>query len=236
MLRLSITAIHPDVFTGMRNLTKLYILDGDLTTIPPLHQISRTLEILALDGNDISDTGISFNDDFPALRTLAVPRNRLTYFPNIEQISGQLEILDLSRNCMKLFDNLYTLHFFKLLLLDLTKTCLKYISLSNLHMPMLRVLRIEDNLLVSLEPTDHLKLGDPLGEDRQLLIMLRNNPWHCNESFSWLYKKLEDHTIDIAACMMYRNTSCTICISDARCMACETPKQYFGKYIKTMGK
>ena len=134
MLRLSIKVIHPDVFTGLRNLTQLYILGGELTTIPPLHQISRSLEVLALGGNAISNSGSSFNDDFPALRMLGLPRNRLTHFPNIEQVSGQLESLDLSGNCMKSFDNLYTVHFFNLLVLDLTNTCMKYISQSNLHM------------------------------------------------------------------------------------------------------
>ena len=237
LIRHQLKDIHQDVFTAMHRLKQLYILDGKLTTMPPLYQISRSLEALLLDGNDISDAGIRFKDDFPMLKTLGLCRNRLTHFPNLGRIAGQLETLDLSFNCMESLQNLYKFDYFNLSYLYLSNNYLKHISLSNMRMPLLKALYMKDNLLLTLETVDNLELVDGTsGECGDFYIELGDNPWHCNESLAWLYKGLENHMLGNTVSMAYRGTSCTFYISDVRFITCKTPKQYSGKDLKTVGK
>ena len=81
---------------------------------------------------------------------------------------------------------IYDVIFPRLHVLGLQYNQMKYIVLSRLHMPNLGRLNINNNGLVTIEPIGVL-LNGVSRLCHQLEVSLRGNPWHCNDSLSWIY-------------------------------------------------
>ena len=111
--------------------------------------------------------------------------------PDLKQLALSLTYLDMSVNLASVH-NLYRVQFIKLTEIVLHNTCIIHISLFKLVMPMLSRFAVHDNLLIAIEPIDNLKLDIELPNysDYLLLVNMAGNPWHYNDSLSWLYENL----------------------------------------------
>ena len=232
--------INRNAFWGLSTLRSLQIIGSRLHRIPSLPNKSCSLEELDFTGNFISNAGLIFTDNFSMLKNLSLASNQLTSMPDLKQLALSLTYLDLSDNCLASVHNLYRVQFIKLTELVLLDTCIIHISLFNILIPMLSRLNIQNNLLIAMEPIDNLKLDIELPNysDYRLLLKLGGNPWHCNDSLSWLYENLRtpDHHRDVFAHLYYRDTSLKIGIADHIYVECQTPDQFNGKDILTMCK
>ena len=154
----------------------------------PLHHMSHSLEALNRTWNNISDSQVVLNDDFSKLIILVLQCNLLTSVPFVKKIAANLVLLDLSHNSIDSLENIYNVQFLKLHALCLTYNSVRNISLSELYMPKLYALHLGHNLLLNMEPVDEILNGFP-GGYHQLLVYIGDNPWHCDESLSWLYDR-----------------------------------------------
>ena len=89
-----------------------------------------------------------------------------------------------------------------------------------------------------MEPIDDLNLDtDPsYTSPYRLRVWLGRNPWHCNESFFWLYVDLKSPDKAMIAHLYYRNTSLRIAIADHYHVECHTPYQFKGTKILAICK
>ena len=185
--------IHPNTFWGLGTLVTLRIFGTTLRKMPPLSNWSCFLEHLDFSNNLISNSGVILTDGFCKLKYLFLASNRLTVVPDFRHVALSLTHLDLSDNCLESLCKLYHVQFIQLKELLLRKTCLKLISLVNLLLPMLLHLDINGNSVTTMEPIDNLNLDIELRNksDYRLSLTLDENPWHCNDSFAWLYEDLQ---------------------------------------------
>ena len=203
--------------------------------MPPLHHISHSLETLNLAWNNISDSQVVFNDDFPKLTILVLDGNILTSVPCIKKIAANLVLLDLSHNSIDSLENIYNVHFLKLLALYLHFNSVWHISLSRLYMPKLDALHLSHNLLVSMESVDEILNGFP-GSCHQLVVYIGDNPWHCNASLFWLYDSKHYQRNNDNFRIAYTSPSCKVSIIGVHALVCHTPEEYHGKFITSLGK
>ena len=203
--------------------------------MPPLHHISHSLEALNLAGNNISDSQVVFNDDFLNLAILVLEGNLLTSVPFIKKIAANLVLLDLSHNSIDSLENIYNLQFLKLHALYLNYNSVRNISLSELYMPKLDALHLSHNLLVTMEPVHEILHGFP-GSYHQLIVYIGDNPWHCNESLSWLYDRKQYQRNNDNSSILYTSPSGKVSIINIHTLVCHTPEAYRGKYITSLGK
>ena len=217
--------INRNAFLGLSTLRRLHIIGSRLHRMPSLPN---------------KNSGLIFTENFSMLQNLSLASNQLTFMPNLKQLALSLTYLDLSNNCLSSVHNLYRVQFIKLTELVLYNTCIIHISLVNLLMPMLSRFAIHDNLLSAMEPVDNLKLDIELPNysDYLLLVEMAGNPWHCNDSLSWLYETLRtpDNHKEIYTHLYYRNTSLKIGIGAHGYVKCQTPDQFNGKNILEMCK
>ena len=232
--------IHRNTFWGLSTLRRLHIIGSRLHRMPSLSNKSCSLEELDLSGNFISNSGLIFTENFSMLKNLSLASNQLTFMPDFQQLALSLTYLDLSNNCLSSVHNLYRVQFIKLTKLVLHDTCIIHISLFKLLMPRLSSFAIHDNLLSAMEPIDNLKLDIELPNysDYLLLVDMAGNPWHCNDSLSWLYENLRtpDYSKEEFAHLYYRDTSLKIAIAAHVYVTCQTPDQFNGKDILDMCK
>ena len=203
--------------------------------MPPLHHISHSLDTLNLAWNNISDSQVVFNDDLSKLIILALEGNLLTSVPFIKKIAANLVLLDLSHNSIDSLENIYNVQSLKLYALYLSSNSLRHISLSGLYMPKIDALHLSHNLLVTMEPVDEILNGFP-GGYHQLVVYIGDNPWHCNESLSWLHDKKHHQRNNDNSGITYTSPSCKVSIIDVHLLTWTTPEEYHGKFIISLGK
>ena len=226
---------HPEAFNGLLSLAALEINYCGLQKMPPLHHISHSLEALNLAWNNISDSQVVINDDFAKLTILVLEGNLLTHIPFIKKIAANLVLLDLSHNSIDSLENIYNVQFLKLHALYLTYNSVRIISLSGLYIPKLYALHLSHNLLVTMEPVDEILHSFP-GSYHQLLVYIGDNPWHCNESLSWLYDRKHYQRNNDNPAISYTSPSGKVSIIDVHTLLCHTPEAYRGKFITSLGK
>ena len=234
LLQQPLIDIHPDAFQGLLGLKALQIQHCELREIPPLHDLRDVLEILNLEGNNITDSTFNFSGDFPKLKLLSMSYNFLISVPSLTSLTKQLYTLHLSHNKIESVRNIYDVTFFQLRVLKLEFNRIKYISLSRLRLPNLVMLSINNNDLVTIEPIGVL-LNGVSTMCRQLEVLLRGNPWHCNDSFTWIYNG--------AACiqgahqsnLIYTSPSCQVYSPECGLLLCQTPIELRGRQIVTLG-
>ena len=120
-----------------------------------------------------------------------------------------------------------------MLVFYLSSNSVRHISLSGLCMPKLDALHLSHNLL-TMEPVDEMLNGFP-GSYHQLAVYIGDNPWHCYESFSWLYDRKHQRN-NWNSIIWYTSPSCKISIIDVHTLVCRTPEAHRGKLITSLGK
>ena len=227
--------IHPETFEGLLSLKAHGITYCDLQNMPPLNHISHSLETFDLSWNNIFDQQVILNHEYSHLSLLSLRGNRLTSVPYVKEVATNLQTLDLSDNSIKSLDNLYDVQFYKLSTLDLSSNLLRHISFSGLDMPKLDALYLQHNFLVSMEPVDEILNGFS-ASCYQLFVSIRHNPWHCNESLSWLYNSEHYEQAHKGFSILYLSPSCKVCLPDIHSLLCHTPAEFRGKPITSLGK
>ena len=102
-----LTDITPGFFEGLYKLTILHLFGNKLSVVPDLSTVGNTLQVLLLQGNQITSIPAHVLDSMSALQELNLASNQLTII-NDEDFTGlvSLKNLSLSKNKLTIVPNL----------------------------------------------------------------------------------------------------------------------------------
>ncbi len=91
-----IVTVEPHAFRGLDNLVTLSLAENEITSVPDLRDVRKTLLTLHLEGNNISD-GTSLLGQLDNLQLLFLMNNRLTQMPNLSNLTN-ITVVNIDRN------------------------------------------------------------------------------------------------------------------------------------------
>ena len=91
-----INQIKAGDFLGLNQLTQLWLNYNKLTVFPDLSTVGKTLQVLYIGSNLITDVSPHVLTKMTALRYLSLDINQLTVFPDLSSVGKTLDTLDLS--------------------------------------------------------------------------------------------------------------------------------------------
>ena len=173
-----ILEINASAFSGLPMLNKLVLKANHLITPPPLTFIRTSLNLLDMSQNNLTYIPKLYFDDCSELTVIYLGNNKLSTIPNLEFVAESIRAIHLNANHIAdvtaLYDNKYPR--LKILLLNennIREFCLP----SRVFTPFLGLLTLSENQLMTIQM--------PKGFSNTILD-LRDNPWHCDQSLSWI--------------------------------------------------
>ena len=175
-----IRQINASAFSGLPNLSKLIIKANQLINPPPLIFIRGTLKHLDLSRNNLAYIPKLYFYGCSELEAIYISDNKLSAIPNFEFLADRIQMITLSANQLvdvtALYDNRYPrLRFLSLNENNLREFCLP----SRVFMPLLERLMLQENKLTTIQLPK---------EFHSTSLDLYDNPWHCDQSLSWIRK------------------------------------------------
>ena len=217
----NIDFIHPFAFKGLKILYKLDISNNELTSVPPLEDVKSTLRELYLSVNDIKHIKDSYFDLCVNIKIIDLGFNKLMQFPNIQNIAKTISIFEVEVNNISNASFIYGNYFPKLESLKLATNQIKeFCPPPRKFAPRLHTIYLQSNKLSGI----HFPYEPHWGQ-RQVHVLLHNNPWHCDGFLGWTQKcemTIEMH--DIMACMGWFNFRGMVCDSPLEARGL-TPKE-----------
>ena len=125
------------------------------------------------------------------LERLGIQGSVLETIPQgLHRIAKTINSLWLMRNAIRSIAEIEGIAFPKLDILDLKHNKITHLNPERLIMPQLRLLELDNNLIVSLADVSQYSWGNSLPDGVYLDIYLHGNPWNCNGSLIWLHDNL----------------------------------------------
>ena len=203
-----IVDIHDKALKGLNRLVILDISQNKLINAPTLSYVKNTLEELDLSWNRIGHISDTYFNLCKKMRIIHLHYNQLLEIPNLRSISHTIYVLSLDGNKITSAVPLYGIHFPRLHTLQLNFNQLTHFCLlpANFALQLQEVYLTSNNLSrISFSHTySSIK--------REVLIILKSNPWHCNESLGWT-QQCTPMALDDMLCMGWLHVRGMICAS-----------------------
>ena len=213
--------VHQAAFRGLLVLKRLKLGHTQLHQLPSLQHIGHSLEYLDISlsrhftGNDAQNFAY-----LRKIKTLNMYHNRLSRTPlGLNLIANTITALRFAYNTIISLTSIEGVEFIKLSILRLESNNIAHLRPEYLITPRLTVLNLEGNHLVSLAEVTQYSWGSLLPEHEYMLIALRQNPWHCNGSFSWMFSNL----YNLGSEMIYARPPAKAYIYNVNRLICKSP-------------
>ena len=174
----AICQINASAFSGLTKLSKLVLKANRLIAPPSLIFIQATLRYLDMSNNNLTYIPKLYFYGCSLLEIIFPNSNKLSTIHNLEFVANNIQGIDLNANHIvdvaALYDNKYPrLRILKLNGNNLREFCLP----TRVFTPRLDELMLHGNKMTTIQ----LPKGF-YGTD----LHLRDNPWHCDQSLSWI--------------------------------------------------
>ena len=183
-----LSSVHPGAFCGLENLEEIDLSKNKLTTPPELLPVKGTLHTLFLAENKIDSFPLTYFDGFEILRYVDIANNELYSVPNLGDIGHCLEVFSIDHNRVKSLDGMTGgMNMTRLRKLNARNNTIDHFNTSIVTlMANLIALDLRQNQLRYLaDPTPYI---NPSDSEMYLLLLLRFNPWTCDENLDWMPK------------------------------------------------
>ena len=219
--------MHADAFEGTNDLIELEIRSFRLSFLPPLHQISHSLQYLSiLFSNHIRSPSTGYLTHCRVLKSLRIGHTSL---PNLRlglnEVSDTVQILDFENNMLTSFSEIHCINFPTLVKLILTTNFIRSIKARELLFPSLKYLDLNHNNIKYLGDPSPIGWGSALPDGSFINIYIYSNPWNCSKSFDWLPQGLFRKTSVFVA---YRKVPFKVIIYKINHMICRIPHEKNG--------
>ena len=151
-------SFEEEAFYGLTNLQSLYMMDCEITEMPPLNPVKRILKTLSLAHNQIKLIPADYFFAFPKLIFLDLSYNSLTSVSQLHPLSATLQKLELGSNRLQYFPtNFYNVTYTALYILNLRNNKLKECRPDMLNnFPGLSLLNLIENSISYVNDLRHL--------------------------------------------------------------------------------
>ena len=207
-------------FKGLESLTTLDISNNRLTTAPSLLEVKSTLQTLNLKWNYIKYIEDSYFDSCRDIATINIGFNELNQFPSIQNIAKTIFNFRVSSNNISDANFIYGNSFPKLASLSFGSNQIgSFCPPPTKFVPRLRTMNLQSNKLSRIQFQNE-------SLQRELHVLLANNPWHCNGSLGWTQQ-----------CEIKPGWSMIVCMEllFLKDMVCESPSEARGLTPKEAG-
>ena len=211
--------IDKEAFYGLPNL-EWVTLPCSLKNAPSLQYICNSLSMLALSKNPIEAIPDDYFNGCHQLDAVGFEFCKLSSVPNVHPLNHTLRQLQLKNNRISSISHLYDIPYLALDTIILSENNISHIEEHRLTLPVLTILKLDGNALVTLGDVTRCGWGS------RVMLHLAGNPWHCNESLSWL----------VAAINGVYQGNTTWIFSDCKAIRCTSPADLRGRSIDVIGK
>ena len=221
--------VHPAAFRGLSVLQHLNLVHTQLHQLPSLQHVGHSLINLAVRGSVHFKGNAAQNFiNLRKIEYLYMDRNELRKTPlGLNLIARTIMILQFNSNSINSLTSLEGVEFIKLHRLALMCNNITHLRPEFLITPRLRFLNLEGNQLVALAEVTQYSWGSSLPEHEYMAISLRNNPWHCNGSLSWMLSNL----YKLSARIIYAKPPFKPYIRNVDQLLCESPDTRHGTAV-----
>ena len=216
-------------FSGLMRLRFLRIMNCQLTQMPSLDPIKKSIILLNLTHNNISHIPGKYFEGFAHFKHLIIRSNYLTEIPNIQSLNCTLIEFDLGDNKITTLPDSFTDHVFKLLKhLDLWSNLLTQFDMQWLaNLPALHTLDIARNPLTAVPNIT----GFMEGHSNHIEVRFGSEMIVCDSSVTWIFDGLQlNESIGISIKRGY------IEIHGFLYSTCATPKRLSGRLLGLLSK
>ena len=159
-------------------LRKLVLTANHLIIPPPLTFIRTSLKYLDMSQNNLTYIPKLYFYDCFELTVIFLRNNKLSTIPNLEFVAESIRAIHLNANHIADVTALYDNKYPRLRILLLNENNIREFCLpSRVFTPFLQLLALHDNKLLTIQM--------PKGFSNTTLD-IRDNPWHCDQSLSWI--------------------------------------------------
>ena len=174
----AIRQISDSAFSGLTKLSKLVLKANRLIAPPSLIFIQATLTYLDMSKNNLTYVPKLYFHGCSVLETILIHSNKLSMIPNLEFVADNIRMINLYNNHIVDVAPLYCNKYPRLRILKLNGNNLREFCLpTRVFTPRLDALMLHGNKLTTIQLPKGL-YGTALH--------LRDNPWHCDQSLSWI--------------------------------------------------
>ena len=184
--------VHPGAFTGLLVLEHLRLRHTQLYQLPSLQHIGHSLTYLEIGFSTHFNGNCAKKFTYlRKIKSIEMYRNGLIRTPlGLSLIASTITVLNFVCNTIISLTSLEGVEFIKLHTLRLQYNNITHLHPEFLITPRLQILNLEGNHLVSLAEVTQYSWGSLLPKHKYMQILLRENPWHCNGSFIWMFRNL----------------------------------------------
>ena len=226
--------IHLSAFKSVVALKFLTISSSRLLQLPPLHDIAHSL--ISLSSHKSVHIVQSRNDHYfsgcHTLERLGIQRSALETIPlGLHRIAKAVKSFLFMRNVIRSIVEIEGIAFPKLDILDLGYNKITHLNPERLITPQLRLLELNDNLIISLGDVFQFSWGNTLPDGVYFDIHLHGNPWNCNGSLIWLHDNLFILELSGHVEEIYAKPPLKPCIRSVNRLICHSP---YGRHGTTV--
>ena len=189
LMRNGLVTISSTAFSGLKWLKVLEIESNILSHAPDLRSITHSLELLYLDTGRFISNPHYFTGCNAIRHVFFINAHMTDLFWGLADVSDTAIEFNFAHNKVTSLSPLYEVNFHKLETLQLRGNAIDVISLTKLHLPVLKYFDISENYLIQLDDPNGLVLGSKLTRLSPMHFHIWGNPWHCNGTFNWLVKQ-----------------------------------------------
>ena len=176
-------SFEPDVFLG-HPIQEFTIRYSNLTSPVPLTHIKSTLEQLDLTNNKIRFIPLNYFHGCRISGKVIFSHTRISSLPDLGYISDTLYELWFPGNLLRSVDIPENVTFPQLNCLSFRSNFISFLDISFISsMPSLRALYLSRNNITQLQNPENFVISG-----QKVNFYLRNNPWHCGKSLTWMLK------------------------------------------------
>ena len=182
--------LDKNAFAGLIRVQCIRIQHCQLTHMPPLDPIKRSVSFINLGPNNISCVPENYFDGYSHLRNLYLTRNKLSILPNVQQINRTLKVFLLNYNNISALSVSVIGHEFKRLKeLGLRSNSLTAFDVGFLsYWPSLSLLDISSNPLTTVPNIS----GFDMNRSQETTMLFGSNAIACDSDMAWLFDGLQN--------------------------------------------
>ena len=221
--------VHPAAFRRLLVLGHLTMKHTQLHQLPSLQHIGHSLTYLTISfSRHFKGDGAYSFTYLRKVKYLNMYGNGLIRTPlGLKFIARTVMTLDFEYNSIISLSSMEGIEFIKLFRLNF-----HYNNITHLHpelfiTPHLKYLNLEGNRLISLAEVIQYSWGSSLPKHKYMAIALRQNPWHCNGSLTWMFSNLYKFTHEI----IFAKPPFKPYIKNVEKLLCETPDARHGTTV-----